>query len=72
MEHEHTVLTNSFSPNQWIVWNDVPKSDSHSVPLLKFLPEEALAKYKGGRDFSTEVPTLTLRMPHLHITPALM
>jgi len=47
MEHEHTVLTNSFSPNQQIVWNDAPKCDTWNVRLLKFLPEEAKDKYKN-------------------------
>ena len=46
MEHEHTVLTNSFSPNQRILWNDAPKCDTWNVRLLKFLPEEAKDKYK--------------------------
>ena len=42
MDHEHTVLTNSFSPDQQVVWDDVPKSNTHSVSLLKFY----LAKQK--------------------------
>ena len=71
MEHEHTVLTNSFSPNQRIVWNDVPKSDTHSVPLLKFLPEEALAKYKGGRESKLQWRYCGLKLSelHRHISP---
>ena len=28
MDHEHTVLTNSFSPDQRVVWDGVPKSDT--------------------------------------------
>ncbi len=46
MDHEHTVLTNSFSPDQRVVWDDVPKSNTHSVSLLKYLPREAKDKYK--------------------------
>ena len=46
MDHEHTVLTNSFSPDQRVIWNDVPKSDTLSVSLLKYLPREAKDKYK--------------------------
>ena len=71
MEHEHTVLTNSFSPNQRIVWNDVPKSDTHSVPLLKFLPKEALAKYKGGRESKLQWRYCGLKLSelHRHISP---
>ena len=46
IKHEDTVLTNSFSPNQQIVWNDAPKCDTWNVRLLKFLPEEAKDKYK--------------------------
>ena len=45
MDHEHTVLTNSFSPDQRIVWNDAPKCDTWNVRLLKFLPEQVLIKY---------------------------
>ena len=46
MEHEHTVLTNSFSPNQRILWNDAPKCDTWNIKLLKYLPSSARGKYK--------------------------
>ena len=46
MEHEHTVLTNSFSPNQRILWNDAPKCDTWNIKLLKYLPSSAREKYK--------------------------
>ena len=54
MAHEHTVLTNSFSPDQRGAWNVVQKSDTHSVPLLKYLPHEAKVQYED-----------TLRRPSL-------
>ena len=38
MDHEHTVLTNSFSTDQRVVWDGVPKSDTMLVSLLKYLP----------------------------------
>ena len=48
MAHEHTVLTNSFSPDQRDVWDAVQKSDTHSVPLLKYLPHEAKVQYEDA------------------------
>jgi len=69
MEHEHTVLTNSFSPSQRIVWNDVPKSDTHSVPLLKFLPEPVLTKYYGGSKLQWRKWGMALSELHRNISP---
>ena len=62
MEHEDTVLTNSFSPNQQIVWNDAPKCDTWNVRLLKFLPEEAKDKYKNRLTYTH----CGLRLQQLH------
>jgi hypothetical protein len=62
MDHEHTVLTNSFSPDQRIVWNDVPKSNTHSVSLLKYLPREAKDKYKKRLSYTK----VGLRLQQLH------
>ena len=69
MEHEHTVLTNSFSPSQRIVWNAVPKSDTHSVPLLKFLPEPVLTKYYRGSKLQWRKWGLALSELHRNISP---
>ena len=69
MAHEHTVLTNSFNPNQRIVWNAVPKSDTHSVPLLKFLPEQVLIKYYGGSNLQWRKWGLALSELHRNISP---
>jgi len=49
MEHEHTVLTNSLSPDLRIVWNEAPKSDTHSTDLLlDYLPREAKLENKNA------------------------
>ena len=64
MEHEHTVLTNSFSPDQRVVWDDVPKSNTHSVSLLKYLPREAKDKYKKRLSYTPL--RCGLRLQQLH------
>jgi len=69
MDHEHTVLTSSFSPSQRIVWNAVPKSDTHSVPLLKFLPEPVLTKYYSGSKLQWRKFGLQLSELHRNISP---
>ena len=69
MEHEHTVLTNSFSPNQRILWNDAPKCDTWNVKLLKFLPEQVLIKYYGGSKLQWRKLGLKLSELHRHISP---
>ena len=69
MDHEHTVLTNSFSPDQRNIWKNVPKSDTFSVPLLKFLPEPVLTKYYGGSKLQWRKFGLQLSELHRHISP---
>ena len=69
MDHEHTVLTNSFSPDQRIVWNDAPKCDTWNVRLLKFLPEQVLIKYYGGSKLQWRKLGLKLSELHRHISP---
>ena len=69
MQHEHTVLTNSFSPDQRIVWNDAPKCDTWNVRLLKFLPEQVLIKYYGGSKLQWRKLGLKLSELHRHISP---
>jgi len=69
MEHEHTVLTNSFSPDQRILWNDAPKCDTWNVKLLKFLPEQVLIKYYGGSKRQWRNLGLKLSELHRHISP---
>jgi len=64
MDHEHTVLTNSFSPDQRVVWDDVSKSDTHSVQLLKYLPREAKDKYKKRLSYTPL--RYGLRLQQLH------
>ena len=61
--HEHTVLTNSFSPDQRDVWDAVQKSDTHSVPLLKYLPHEAKVKYETELRW---VPLVGFNLQRLH------
>jgi len=63
MAHEHTVLTNSFSPDQRDVWDAVQKSDTHSVPLLKYLPHEAKVKYETELRW---VPLVGFNLQRLH------
>jgi len=69
MDHEHTVLTNSFSPDQRIVWNDAPKCDTWNVRLLKFLPEQVLIKYYGGSKLQWRDYGLALSELHRNISP---
>jgi len=63
MAHEHTVLTNSFSPDQRGAWNVVQKSDTHSVPLLKYLPREAKVQYENRL---RRVPLVGLQLLQLY------
>ena len=69
MDHEHTVLTNSFSPDQRVIWNDVPKSDTLSVSLLKYLPREAKDKYKKRLSFTPLRYGLRLQQLHECVCP---
>ena len=64
MDHEHTVLTNSFSPDQRVVWDGVPKSDTHSVSLLKYLPRVAKDKYKKRLSYTPFCCGLRLQQLH--------
>ena len=65
MDHEHTVLTNSFSTDQRVVWNDVPKSDTMLVSLLKYLPS---SNHHNKRNLSlSSVPILVKhKLKQLH------
>ena len=49
--------------DQRIVWNDVPKGDTHSVSLLKYLPREAKDKYKKRLRYT---PLVGFRLQQLH------
>ena len=69
MDHEHTVLTNSFSPHQRVVWDDVPKSNTHSISLLKYLPREAKDKYKKRLSFTPLRYGLRLQQLHECVCP---
>ena len=64
MEHEHTVLTNSLSPDLRIVWNEAPKSDTHSTDLLlDYLPREAKLENKKRLGL---IPLVGFRLQQLH------
>ena len=65
MDHEHTVLTNSFSTDQRVVWNGVPKSDTMLVSLLKYLPS---SNHHNKRSLSlSSVPILVKhKLKQLH------
>ena len=65
MDHEHTVLTNSFSTDQWVVWDGVPKSDTMLVSLLKYLPS---SNHHNKRSLSlSSVPILVKhKLKQLH------
>ena len=69
MEHEDTVLANSFSPDQRVVWDDVPKSNTHSVSLLKYLPREAKDKYNKRLSFTPLRYGLRLQQLHECVCP---
>ena len=65
MDHEHTVLTNSFSTDQRVVWDGVPKSDTMLVSLLKYLPS---SNHHNKRSLSlSSVPILVKhKLKQLH------
>ena len=64
MDHEHTVLTNSLSPDLRIVWNEAPKSDTHSTDLLlDYLPREAKLENKKRLGL---IPLVGFRLQQLH------
>lgn len=64
MDHEHTVLTNSLSPDQRFVWNEAPKSDTHSTELLlDYLPREAKIEFEKRLGV---VPLVGFRLQQLH------
>lgn len=66
MEHEDSIFKCNLNEEQQVLWGHAPKCDTWDIKLLKFMPEEALAKYKGGRKSKLQWRDLGLGLSELH------